>query len=162
MDLFDDSESESESESKSDSEIEILLPVTEIPKSLKFNHQSFGNSISFKIGCKFPKVAVCFPTFPSGSAMGHIGRYLTVHVSINGCKQILNSRSSSERYEEQWLFSKYLGMFNKPNLSEQNHVEVKCEIRDGLSRTSPKWFRNQILLTCRFRVTGMVVGHPQF
>ena len=47
MDFFDDSESKSESDSDSDSEsdYEIILPGTEIPKSLKFNHQSFGNSI---------------------------------------------------------------------------------------------------------------------
>ena len=79
MDLFDDSESESESDSK----FEILVPGTEIPKSLKFNHQSFGNSISFKVGCKFPKLAVCVASRPKLAHL--IRRDIFVHVSINGC-----------------------------------------------------------------------------
>ena len=122
MDLFDDSES--------DSEFEILLPGTEIPKSLKFNHQSFGNSISFKVGCKFPKLAVCV-AFRSAEA--HIGRRrFEVHVSVNGCKWIFKYIITEESYEELWLISKSLWQFNLPDLSEQNQVEVevKCEMED--------------------------------
>ncbi|XP_075654343.1 TMV resistance protein N-like isoform X2 [Castanea sativa] len=122
MDLFDDSESESES----DSEIEdycIFLPGTEIPKWLKFNHQSFGNYISFKVGCKFPKLAVCV-AFRSTEAQ--IRREFSVHVSVNGCKQYFNSTETEESCEELWLFS--LGRWNKPNLSEQNQVEVEVEV----------------------------------
>ena len=107
MDLFDDSE------------FAIVLPGTEIPKSLKFNHQSFGNSISFKVGCKFPKLAVCVA---SRSAEAHIhSREILVHVSINGCKQIFYHGYTDDSYEELWLFSKSIR-----NLSEQNQVEVEA------------------------------------
>ena len=113
MDLFDDSESES------DSAIEIALPGTEIPKSLKFNHQSFGNSISFKVGCKFLKLAVCVA---SRSAEADIFmREFLVHVSINGCKQSFGWQVTSDSYEELWLLSKSIR-----NLSEQNQVEVEA------------------------------------
>ena len=144
MDFFDDSESESESEPESDSEVEdniLILPGTEIPKSLKFNHQSFGNSISFKVGCKFPKLAVCV-AFHSVEA--HIERrylrsaeaYISsrdfyVNVSINGCEDWLDHRSTEESCEELWLFSKSFGQFYKPNLSKPNQVvvEVICDIK---------------------------------
>ena len=119
MDLFDKPES--------DSEIErgyLLLPRTKIPKSFKFNHQSFGNSISFRVGCKFPKSAVCV-AFRSAKTRRYFCRQFYVHVSINGCKQKFHSLSTSERCEELWLFSKSLGQLNKPNLSEQNQVEVE-------------------------------------
>ena len=130
MDPFDESESESESKSESESVYDfILLPGTEIPESLKFNHQSFGNSISFKVGCKFPKLAVCV-AFRSAEA--HKKRRFYVHVSINGCKQKFNEIGTKDSYEQLWLFSKSLGQLNKPNLSEQNQVEVevKCESWD--------------------------------
>ena len=120
MDLFDDSESKSDSESESDSEFEILLPGTEIPKSLKFNHQIFGNSISFKVGCKFPKLAVCV-AFRSAEA--HIfGRQFRVQVSVNGCMQIFKSRYQIDSCEELWLFSKSMEECHIHNVSEQNQV----------------------------------------
>ncbi|XP_050240660.1 TMV resistance protein N-like isoform X2 [Quercus robur] len=134
MDLFDDSESESDSESKSDSEIEdrsILLPGTEIPKSLKFNHQSFGNSISFKVGCKFPKLVVCV-AFRSAEDRLRC-RHSEVDVSVNGCNWYITNSYSEESWEELWLFSKSLGQLSKPYLYyEQNQVEVEvsCKIHD--------------------------------
>ena len=127
MDLFDDSESES----KSDSEIEdyfLLLPGTKIPKSLKFNHQSFGNSVSFKVGCKLPKLAVCVA---SRSAEAHIDRHFSVHVSVNGCKQYFNHRNPRDSCEELWLFSKSLVHLYERNLSEQNQVEVEVRCVSG-------------------------------
>ncbi|KAL4642307.1 hypothetical protein ACB092_02G006500 [Castanea dentata] len=128
MDLFDDSESESESESETEN-YEILLPGTKIPKFWKFNHQSFGNSISFKVGCKFPKLAVCVAF---RCAEERIGRHhIYVHVSVNGCKQLFNYFSHTGTDEELWLFSKSLGQLNKPNLSEQNQVEVEVICKFG-------------------------------
>ena len=143
MDFFDDSESKSESDSDSDSEsdYEIILPGTEIPKSLKFNHQSFGNSISFKVGCKFPKLVVCV-AFHSveahierrylRSAEAYISRRdFDVIVSINGRKECSTHRIIKESCEELWLFSESIRQFYKPNLSEPNQVvvEVLCDIK---------------------------------
>ena len=129
MDLFDEPES--------DSEIErgyLLLPRTKIPKSFKFNHQSFGNSISFRVGCKFPKLAICV-AFRSAKTRRQFYRQFYVHVSINGCKQKFHFLSTSERCEELWLFSKSLGQLNKPNLSEQNKVEVETGLKKKLLLT---------------------------
>ncbi|KAL4642315.1 hypothetical protein ACB092_02G007200, partial [Castanea dentata] len=146
MDLFDDSESESESDSDSDSDYEILLPGTEIPKWLKFNHQSFGNSISFKVGCKFPKLAVCVAF---RSAKGLCGLDFFVHVYFNGCKQCFRYRSTNESYKELWLFSKSLGQLNKPNLSEQNQVEVgvTCTL-ENCNRNHTEWLGVNVECIC--------------
>ncbi|XP_075654344.1 TMV resistance protein N-like [Castanea sativa] len=122
MDLFDDFESESDYEFEDD---HLVLPGTGIPKSFKFNHQSFGNSISFKVGCKFPKLAVCV-AFRSAKAYLD-GRHFYVDVSFNGCKQCFRYTSTNESYEVLWLFSKSLGQLKRPNLSEQNQVEVEVE-----------------------------------
>ncbi|XP_075654352.1 TMV resistance protein N-like [Castanea sativa] len=112
MDLFED--------------YEILLPGTEIPKSLKFNHQSFGNSISFKVGCQFPKLVVCVA---SRSVEAHEARNIYVHVFINGRKQYFSHIRTEESYEELRLFYKpHLGQYN--NLFEQNQVMVEVEVDD--------------------------------
>ena len=122
MDPFHDSES--------DSECKILcsleLPGTEIPKCLKFNHQSFGNSVSFWIGKKFSKLAVCI-AFRSMEAM-----QLYVDISINGCNlpYPIIYYSRTEVSEKLRLFSISLGQLNKRKLSEQNHIEVICQIMD--------------------------------
>ena len=155
MDLFDDSESESDSDSDSETENYcILLPETEIPKSLNFNHQSFGNSIpeteipkslnfnhqsfensiSFKVGCKFPKLVVCVALRSAKPRWYFKEAFMDkpkcyVYVSVNGCEQYSNYKSA-ETYEQLWLFSISIGQLNKPNLSKQNQVkvEVKCDI----------------------------------
>ena len=144
MDIFDDSESESESESDFETEkCFILLPGTEIPKSLKFNHQSFGNSVSFKVGCKFPKLAVCV-AFRSAEA-----NIVFVHVYINGCKRIFSYQIRRDRCDELWLFSKSLGHLNKLNLLEQNQVEVKitCKI-SGNHTNFIKWLGVNVECIC--------------
>ena len=117
MDPFHDSESESECEIL----CSLLLPGTEIPKCLKFSHQSFGNSVSFWIGKKISKLAV-FIAFRSVEAHKYVS--CNVNISING--PIINYGwiVVSEKLWL-WLFSVSLGQLNK---LEQNKVEVICEI----------------------------------
>ena len=114
MDPFHDSESESR--------CKILcclqLPGTEIPKCLKFSHQSFGNSVSFWIGKKISKLAICialrkFPKY----------EYSAVCIFINGCKIMAMFTDWELVSEELWLFSVSLGQWNK--LFEQNHIELE-------------------------------------
>ena len=44
-------------------------------------------------------------------------------------------QSTGESYEELWLFSKYGRQLNKPNLSEQNEVEVETGLKMKLLLT---------------------------
>ena len=39
---------------------EFILPRIEIPKWFKLNHQSVGNSVSFRVGREFQKLILCF------------------------------------------------------------------------------------------------------
>ena len=107
----------------------LKVPGTEIPKCLKFNHQSFGNSLSFWVGKKFPKLAVCI-AFRLVEA--HKFKTCKVNISINGCKQLypIINRYGVKVSEELWLFPISLGQLNKQKLSEQNHIEVEviCKI----------------------------------
>ena len=109
----------------------LKVPGTEIPKCLKFNHQSFGNSVSFWIGKKISKLAVCIITFRSVRVAS---LELDVKISINGCNlpYPMIKYGWTEVSEELWLFSVSLGQLNK---LEQNKVEVICEIPDLNYRT---------------------------
>ena len=102
----------------------LRLPGTEIPKCLKFSHQSFGNSVSFWIGKKISKLAVCIA---SRSVEAHKSIKFNVKISINGCNLLDPDIGYiwTEVSEELWLFSVSLGQLNK---LEQNKVEVICEI----------------------------------
>ncbi|XP_075637669.1 TMV resistance protein N-like [Castanea sativa] len=126
MDPFHDSESESEYEYEFEIPCFLHLPGTEIPKCLKFNHQSFGNSISFWVGKKISKLAVCI-AFRSMDA--HKDKNCDVIISINGFKQIYPYFYDkwTEVSEELWLFYISPGKL----LSEENHIEVEliCKIR---------------------------------
>ena len=124
MDLFHHSESESECKIL----CSLTLPGTEIPKCLKFSHQSFGNSVSFWIGKKISKLAICIA---SRSVEAHKSIGINVNISINGCN--LLDPDTSYSWTELWLFSVSLGQLNKRKLSEQYHIEVEviCKIVDS-------------------------------
>uniref|UniRef100_A0A7N2MXX2 Uncharacterized protein n=1 Tax=Quercus lobata TaxID=97700 RepID=A0A7N2MXX2_QUELO len=81
---------------------EIKVLGTGIPKWFKFNHQSDGNSVSFRIGHEFPKAIVCI-AFQSVEA--HKGGSFSVYVSVNGCKEKLSFQDIGEMSWHLWLFS---------------------------------------------------------
>ena len=144
MDPFHDSESESKHKIR----CFLKLPAREIPKCLKFNHQSFGNSVSFWVGEKISKLAVCI-AFRSVEA--HACQFCKVNIFINGCKLYPNFNIDERVSEELWLFSVSLGQLNKRKLSEQNHIEVKviCLIRNPCHKTDiKKWIGVNVECTC--------------
>nr|XP_023891571.1 protein SUPPRESSOR OF npr1-1, CONSTITUTIVE 1-like [Quercus suber]XP_023891572.1 protein SUPPRESSOR OF npr1-1, CONSTITUTIVE 1-like [Quercus suber] len=128
MDPFHDSESESEDEDKIPRE--LRLPVTEIPKDLKFSHQTFGNSLSFWVGKKFSKAVICI-AFRMSEA--HMYDDYAVDISVNGCFRHCLYKNWTE--EELWLFPIWLGQLDKR--SEQNHITVEVKYdsdSEGYSR----------------------------
>ena len=138
----------------SEDEYEILyyltLPVTEIPKYLKFNHQTFGNSVSFWVGKKFSKLAICI-AFRTGEA--HMDNHCGLKISINGCKQLDTVFWKSWLEEELWLLSISFEKLNKQKLSEQNHIEVEIKPLSshdllGNHTDSIKWLGVNVECTC--------------
>ena len=142
--------------SKSESEYEISyflkIPVTEIPEYLKFNHQTFGNSVSFWVGKNFSKLVICtaFRTqaFQTWEADGWDNCH--VNISINGCKQLVDSFFAKSWIEEElWLLSISFEKLNKRILSEQNHIEVRFIAFSSHDHTdSVKWLGVNVECSC--------------
>ena len=109
---------------------EIKVPGTEIP--IKFDHQSDGNSVSFKIGREFPKAVVCI-AFQLVEA--HICGFFSVYVSVNGCKEKISSGDIEDMSGHLWLFSVSNRKLLDPNSYKENDIEVICEI-DELNESS--------------------------
>lgn len=91
-----------------------------------FNHQSFGNFISFWVGPKFLKFLICIALKPK-PCIGGFG--CEVYLSINGCEKIcINAISMHENFDHLWLSSSshwpLQNKFNDSNPFVQNHVEV--------------------------------------
>ena len=142
MDPFHDSESESEHEIS----YHLTVPVTEIPKYLKFNHQTFGNSVSFWVGKKFSKLAICI-AFRTGEA--RMDNICKVNISINGCKPLHPLRFYKKWTEEElWLLSISSEKLNKRKLSEQNHIEVKVLPCGSHDTDLIKWLGVNVECTC--------------
>ena len=142
MDPFHDSESESKCGILYPDSF-LRLPGTEIPKCLKFSHQSFGNSVSFWIGKKISKLALCI-AFRSGFG---------ANITINGCNLLDSDIKNhwSEVSGDLWLFSISLGQLNKQKLSEQTHIEVKVIFRSFLNiieEPSIKWMGVDVECSC--------------
>ena len=113
---------------------EIKVPGIEIPKWFKFNHQSDGNSVSFKIGHKFPKAVVCI-AFQLVEA--HIGGSFSVYVSVNGCKEKLLFQDIEEMSGHLWLFSVSNLKLLDSSRYEENDIEVICEIDESNESSLP-------------------------
>ncbi|KAK9990031.1 hypothetical protein SO802_025016 [Lithocarpus litseifolius] len=119
----------------------LKLPAAEIPECLKFNHQSFGNSVSFWVGEKFSKLAVCV-AFRSVEA--HTCQDWGVYICINGCNLYPIFNIDEGVSEELWLFSVSRGQLNERNLSEQNRIEVKVIYKIDII----KWIGVNVECTC--------------
>ena len=113
---------------------EIKVPGTGIPKWFKFDHRSDGNSVSFRIGCEFPKAVVCI-AFQSVEA--HMGGSFSVYVSVNGCEEKLSFQDIKEMSGHLWLFS--VSNLKLLDLSpyEENDIEVICEIDESNESSLP-------------------------
>ena len=126
-----------------------MLPLTEIPKWLKFNHhQSFGNSISFLVGPKFSNLVVCI-AFPSKDVDKDKGDSWSVHILINGKEQHpVYMESANSNSDHVWLIYRKV---NISNPSEVNRIEVEVKV-------SPLW--NNISLN-RERIYVECICCPQ-
>ena len=115
---------------------DLILPVTEIPEWLKFNHhQSVGNSVSFLVGPKISNLVVCIafpskelPIYPNDRI---IIQSSDVQISINGKTQSLEWSTCWENgnYDHLWLI---YWKVNISNPSEENRIQV--EVVPRLSR----------------------------
>ena len=118
----------------------ILKCGIEIPKW--FNHQTIENSISFWVGCRFPKFALCVVPVPEQEGYCDI-----IDISINGCEKReykhFNLHQLSLFSPHQWLLQQQL---NESNPTDQNHVELTC--RTYFNWYSLKWWGVHIECTC--------------
>ncbi|MED6124984.1 hypothetical protein PIB30_064064 [Stylosanthes scabra] len=107
---------------------EVIAPRPKMQMS--FNYQSEGGSMSFWIGQKFPRIALCF-IFGLGNK---ITGFFTCEVQLS-----INGQKASKRVENflsvigdlAWLYHQDVMDFNTYLLHEQNYVEVTCEIIDA-------------------------------
>ena len=105
----------------------LMLPLTEIPKWLKFNHhQSFGNSISFLVGPKFSNLVVCI-AFPSKDVDKDKGDSWSVHILINGKEQLpVYMEKANSNSDHVWLIYRKV---NISNPSEENRIEIEVKLK---------------------------------
>nr|XP_023929446.1 TMV resistance protein N-like [Quercus suber] len=122
----------------------LMLPLTEIPKWLKFNHhQSFGNSVSFLVGPKFSNLVVCI-AFPSKDVDKDKANRWSVHILINGKEQVPEHiESANSNSDHVWLIYRKV---NISNPSEENRIEV--ELKAGPLWNNISLNRKRIYVEC--------------
>ncbi|PNY05956.1 disease resistance protein (TIR-NBS-LRR class) [Trifolium pratense] len=110
---------------------EVIAPRPRLPMPFNFNYYSEEGSMSFWIGQKFPRIALCFIFELGNKRIGYFA--CEVEISINGQKAL-----NKEQYflsvsgDLVWLYhQENLVDLNTYLLHEQNHVEVSCEIVDA-------------------------------
>ncbi|KAI4351989.1 hypothetical protein L6164_006284 [Bauhinia variegata] len=111
------------------SKYEVIAPKVQIP--MQFKHHSKGGSISFWVGQKFPRIALCFIFGLENKMTGFFT--CEVQLSING--HVASNRVEhflSVIGDHVWLYHQDdLMDLNTYLLHEQNHIEVSCEIIDA-------------------------------
>nr|POE53931.1 hypothetical protein CFP56_43394 [Quercus suber] len=128
----------------------LILPVTEIPKWLKFNHhQSVGNSVSFLVGHKFSNLVVCVALTSMGVKTDAMGVKTDafygcgIYAFINGEEQFINTMMwwPDSNCDNVWLI---YGKVNISNPFEENRIVV--EVRGP--RFSPNSMRIYPIVEC--------------
>ena len=111
---------------------QFILPRIEIPKWFKLNHQSVGNSVSFRVGREFQKLILCFACRVEARFYGNC-----FVVSANGFSQNepLSLYSIKGVSEHLCIHTVYIWerKWEKSNPSEQNDVTITVEIKSSSS-----------------------------
>ncbi|XP_065634980.1 disease resistance protein RUN1-like isoform X2 [Quercus suber] len=92
-----------------------------------FNHQRDGNLISFSIGPEFPTIALCI-AFGMQDFLCNCDYY--VFISINGRERMFEVRKNTRRWHLCFICrpqSTLQGLFRDLQLTDRNHVEIRCE-----------------------------------
>ena len=122
----------------------LKLPLTKIPKWLKFNHhQSFGNSVSFLVDPRFSNLVVCISIPSKDVDNDKVYSGWSIHILINGKKRSTMSIEANGNSDHVWLI---YGKVNISNPSEENRIEVEVEVRASWNNISLN--RERIYVEC--------------
>ncbi|KAL4605376.1 hypothetical protein ACB092_09G024300 [Castanea dentata] len=103
----------------------FILPIFEIPKWFKLNHQSVGNSVSFRVGREFQNLILCFA-------------YRSVETNTETTWSVVSTNGFSEYNSRSRALSEHLFMYtvdiskrkwDESNPSEQNDVTITVETK---------------------------------
>jgi hypothetical protein len=109
---------------------ELILPGTEIPSW--FNHQSFGNSISFWVGHDFPAILFCVVFGPEEQiGNGFIPAFHLRFISKSRDKTVdllANVIDGKSKSNHMWIsfapYREFQEALDDLNLHDQNQVEI--------------------------------------
>ncbi|KAL4605380.1 hypothetical protein ACB092_09G024500 [Castanea dentata] len=105
------------------------LPIIEIPKWFKLNHQSVGNSVSFRVGREFQKLILCF-AFRSVEAKRTLATWSVD--SANGFSECSNFALVHPEHLCMYTVDISKRKWDESNPSEQNDVTITVEIHIDL------------------------------
>ena len=111
---------------------EFILPRIEIPKWFKLNHQSVGNSVSFRVGREFQKLILCFAC-QSVEAEATYPTCFVVFANGFSEKKILSLHNIEGGSEQVCIYAVYISKrkWDESNPSEQNDVTIIVETKDN-------------------------------
>ena len=123
----------------------LKLPLTKIPKWLKFNHhQSFGNSVSFLVDPRFSNLVVCISIPSKDVDNDKVYSEWSIHILINGKEQLpVYMEKANSNSDHVWLIYRKV---NISNPSEENRIEV--EVRDESRMNTFSLNRMRIYVEC--------------
>ena len=130
----------------------FIVPGIEIPWWLNCKHKSVGNSISFRVGRKFPNFFAVYFAFGLVLLLS-LCPFIEVYLSINGFDKVgINRIRLRDVSDTLRIFSrshlKLQKLLNESNPSDYNHIEVTYEWDLECSFELRRWGVNVECICC--------------